>query len=156
MIKYILKKWDENKGFLEAAFKTMNEERLNYISYKDLVEMICEHVINVDFCDEHLKNYHVDTKAITKVDDGDYQGTLIFLIPFETYQPNESEYFMTNVGYGSCSCCDTLQGIQYNEKEQMIKDYMTLCKDICSAIIVPYNREGAWYYNSDFDFVEFK
>lgn len=68
---------------------------------------------------------------MTVIDNGDYQGTQIFLIPMETYQPSVEDYVYTNTYYGSCSGCDTLQAIQsydYNElpNEEQIKDYMTL------------------------------
>ena len=85
----------------------------------------------------------LDLEKITEIDNGDYQGTLLFLIPFDTYQPFEYEYLMTFVGYGSCSGCDTLQSIQhgYHQKltEGQVNDFMTLCKDILTNTIRPYN-----------------
>lgn len=45
------------------------------------------------------------------IDDGDYQGTQIFIIPLDTYQPSVSDYVYTHTYYGSCSGCDTLQAI---------------------------------------------
>ena len=65
------------------------------------------------------------------IDDGDYQGTQIFVIHLDKYQPDESDYVVTNTYYGSCSGCDTLQAISeydYDEKpdENQIKDYMEL------------------------------
>jgi hypothetical protein len=70
-----------------------------------------------------------DVKNMTVIDDGDYQGTQIFIIPLNTYQPSVEEYVYTNTYYGSCSGCDTLLSIcSYNEKpsENQIQDYMTL------------------------------
>lgn len=46
-------------------------------------------------------------ERIHKIDDGDYQGTLLFVIAAEGYQPND--YWYTFGGYGSCSGCDALE-----------------------------------------------
>ena len=64
---------------------------------------------------------------------------------------------MTYVGYGSCSGCDTLQGIQGWDDDRLpteaqINDYMMLCKDIITNTIRPYNH--GWRNNSDYDTVE--
>lgn len=72
-----------------------------------------------------------DLNSMTVIDDGDYQGTQIFIMPLDTYQPSVEKYVYTNTYYGSCSGCDTLQAIQSwdeSEKpnEEQIKDYMEL------------------------------
>jgi hypothetical protein len=98
----------------------------------------------------------LDLGKIHKIDDGDYQGTFLFLIPFDSYQPNEFEYLMTYVGYGSCSGCDALQAIQDYGAEKptnrQVEDFMRLCKDIITNTIKPYN--GGWRQNEDFEQVE--
>lgn len=67
---------------------------------------------------------------MTVIDNGDYQGTQIFIIPSNTYQPSVEDYVYTNTYYGSCSGCDTLQAISNYEEgfpdEEQIKDYMEL------------------------------
>lgn len=67
---------------------------------------------------------------MTVIDNGEYQGTQIFLIPEETYQPSVDNYLVTHTYYGSCSGCDTLEGIRSYDKEKptetQVKDYMTL------------------------------
>ena len=65
------------------------------------------------------------------IDDGDYQGTQIFITPLNTYQPSVEQYVYTNTYYGSCSGCDTLLGIIdfFSSKEigeSEIKDLMQL------------------------------
>ncbi len=75
-----------------------------------------------------------DLEKVHEIDDGDYQGTLLYIIPLDTYQPSYWEYVVTSVYYGSCSFCDTLQGIHRYEdglpdKEQ-VDGYMKLCLDI--------------------------
>jgi hypothetical protein len=51
-----------------------------------------------------------DPERIHVINDGDYQGTLLFVIAGKGYQP--SDYWYVKVGYGSCSGCDTLEGIR--------------------------------------------
>lgn len=50
-----------------------------------------------------------DPEHIHEIDDGDYQGTLLYIIPDDEYQP--WNYWYVKVGYGSCSGCDTLKAI---------------------------------------------
>ena len=67
---------------------------------------------------------------MTVVDDGDYQGTEIFIMPLDEYQPDIENYIYTHTYYGSCSGCDTLQHISmYDDElpnEVQIQDYMEL------------------------------
>jgi hypothetical protein len=56
-----------------------------------------------------------DIDRIHKIDDGDYQGILLFVIAEEGYQPDT--YWVTSVRYGSCSVCDTLESIVGYEDE---------------------------------------
>lgn len=150
MIYYALSRWDKRNADLRKALKEKDTEWLNNCSYKDLVKL----VFDVIFNEQHIMYPSFDTENITEIDNGDYQGTLLYLIPFDTYQPSESEYLMTYVGYGSCSCCDTLQGIQYsiNENDKHINDFMTLCRDIVSHVIRPYNT--GWREDAIFNTVE--
>ena len=48
-----------------------------------------------------------DPSRIHRIDDGDYQGTLVFVIGSSDYQPDR--YWVTKVSYGSCSGCDSLE-----------------------------------------------
>lgn len=118
MIPEIIKKWNENKYKLEEYFR--NTEQIYYNNYLDILEKIIELVLENEY----------DANKITMIDDGDYQGTQIFLIPRKTYQPTIEDYLITHTYYGSCIGCDTLQAIhRYKEEyptEQQIKDYMQL------------------------------
>jgi hypothetical protein len=71
-----------------------------------------------------------DIDKMRVIDDGHYQGTKIFIIPKDTYQPSINDYITTHTYYGSCSGCDTLQSIcEYDEglpTEEQVKRYMTL------------------------------
>ncbi|MCC0670566.1 MULTISPECIES: hypothetical protein [unclassified Clostridioides] len=135
MIKYCKEKWIKNKTRLREAL--LESDFINsdsYCSYEDLVKLSVKYILNDDI-DEDDK---WDSDNITEIDNGHYQGTLLYLIPKKTYQPDEREYLMTYVGYGSCSGCDVLEWI-LDKSENKIKDYMLLCKDIISNIIKPYN-----------------
>lgn len=120
MRKELTTQWELRKDALRNYFTTTNQDEYNS-SYKDILIKIFELV---------LTEQKVQLDSITTIDNGDYQGTLLFTIPFDTYQPSEDEYYFTSVGYGSCSGCDTLQGISgYDGElptEEQVDDYMTL------------------------------
>ena len=160
MIKYCIEKWDKNKDLLRSALdnnKLLNhvlnkndDDPLEYLEYKDLVKLTVMFILN----DEN----EWDANKIKEIDDGDYQGTLLYLIPEDTYQPDSSEYLMTFVDYGSCSGCDTLQAIQCfldtKSRDKSIDDLMNLCKDLICNMIKPYNT--GWRHDEKFDMIEIK
>lgn len=153
MLKIILEKWDKNKDKLQKVFET--QKGFNDCNYTDIVKLVFNTIYNAD---EEFSSDKLDIENITKIDNGDYQGTLLYLIPFDTYQPSESEYLMTYVGYGSCSGCDTLQAIQmyggYESclTEGQVQDFMQLAKDILQNTIKPYNY--GWRSDEKFERVE--
>lgn len=124
MITEIIQKWEENKLKLEEYFKTTKQEQ--YTDYKTIVQKIFELIINTS--EDSYKNFAIG--KMTVIDDGYYQGTQIFIIPKDTYQPSAEDYIVTDTYYGSCSGCDTLQGISsYDDElpsESQVKEYMTL------------------------------
>lgn len=146
MIKLCKQKWDENKEKLEESLRA--DKSLNSCNYLYLVKKVVEKILN-----DGAKSYKTD--QIHEIDDGDYQGTLLYLIPVNTYQPNEMEYLMTFVGYGSCSGCDTLQSIQswHDENQpvdkEQLKELMDLCLHIVQNITKPYNY--GWRHSKDFE-----
>jgi hypothetical protein len=156
MMKFSVTQWDKNKERLEQDIRN-NLEFYNEASYFDLVKKVVEFIFNDE--DSDYGNTY-DSESITEIDNGDYQGTLLYLIPLNIYQPSENEYLMTYVGYGSCSGCDTLQSIQTwgdikeSDKEQMVQDFMSLCLHIVQNTIKPYNF--GWRKDDKFDFVEDK
>lgn len=154
MIKYCLEKWEQNKSALEENLRE-DATALNECDYLYLVKKVVSIILNGG-SEDYGHSWSVD--KITMIDNGDYQGTLLFLIPEDTYQPSEYEYLMTYVGYGSCSGCDTLQAIQdWGEKnlsEQQVKDFMGLCKDLVCSMIKPYNC--GWREEDEFQTVECK
>lgn len=115
--------------------KSLLEEKLgsrHWTDYSTLVKMVIELVTSEDDYDD----FNPDPERIHCIDDGDYQGTLIFLIGAKGYQP--STYWSMKVYYGSCSGCDTLQAIyDYSDEkptEDQVKDYYTLCLHLIESM----------------------
>ncbi len=123
MIKEFIEKWNNHKNELEDYFREHKQEEYN--TYTLIVKKIIEIIINTDV---DYKNY--DFKNLLVIDDGDYQGTQIFITHIDCYQPSVEDYIYTSNYYGSCSGCDTLQSIQSWDEdyptEGQIEDYMTL------------------------------
>lgn len=146
MLKFCKEQWDKNREKLEETIKT--DKNIDRLGYMGLLALAVKVILNDNNDDG---DWNAD--RITEIDDGDYQGTLIFLIPKDCYQPEESEYLMTYVGYGSCSVCDTLQSIQEcASDEQKIIEYMQLCEDMIANIVKPYNY--GWRYDAEYDVAE--
>lgn len=120
MIEEFVKYWDKNKNKLQNYIETTEQDK--YSNYIDLVKILFEIVINP----EVEKEYNL--KNITMIDNGDYQGTQIFLLFKDWYQPSIQDYIYTNVYYGSCCGCDTLMSIQgYGlPNKKQVEDYMML------------------------------
>lgn len=123
MITELVKQWEENKYKLEEYFKTTKQDEYN--SYETILKKMFE------ICLPKATDYSGwDLDKMTVIDDGDYQGTQIFIIPTDTYQPSVEDYVMTDTSYGSCSGCDTLQAISKYDydlpTEEQVKEYMTL------------------------------
>lgn len=150
MLKYCTNKWFKNKHKLEDAIR--KDENIYSCNYGYLVELIVKYILN----DEDAGWGELwNEKEISEIDNGDYQGTLLYLIPSKMYQPGPSNYLMTFAEYGSCSVCDTLEGIQsehYGKKptEEQVEDYMTLCLHLVQRMIKPYKG----FYDNDEEFEE--
>lgn len=119
MIKKFVKAWEEKKHLVRAVFEAAHPG-----SYLEVVRAVVEIMPEMD------------AERIHAIDDGHYQGTLIFVIPEEGYQP--SSYWFVKVDYGSCSGCDTLERIRNycDEKPtpEQVDDYMTLALHIVQRL----------------------
>jgi len=106
-------------------------------SYKNLFQWTLSLLQEEEYSDP-------DPERIVVVDDGHYQGTFVFVIAAGGYQP--SDYWYTMVRYGSCSGCDTLQGISSGgdydalPNEEQIKDYMTLALHMIESLRKMYGE----------------
>lgn len=130
MIAEFVKAWEENKHLLRQEFEKAHPEE-----YIDIVRG----VIKIITKEEH--GHDLDPNRIHQIDDGEYQGTLVFVIAATGYQP--WDYWYVKVSYGSCSGCDTLMSIQdgFNWGEdnrkpnkQQVDDYMTLALHILQGL----------------------
>ena len=111
MIDVFVRAWDANQEHLIKSFEDKPPR-----SYKEILERLIEIVLNPYLTEETTVDYPedggIDIRDIVEINNGDYQGTLLYVMPFDKYQPSVDEYVYTYVGYGSCSSCDTLQRIQ--------------------------------------------
>lgn len=99
MIKEFSERFIASKDLIRAKFA---KERPG--TYRAVLDVILNH-ITVDA----YEPFAIDPQRVHEIDDGDYQGTILFVIAEKGYQP--SQYYAVYVGYGSCSGCDTLQSI---------------------------------------------
>ena len=156
MLKICKRKWDENRGILYNAIRSHDIG----FQYVDLVKLAIDCILNHSADDEEDYEYPSkwDTKNITVIDNGDYQGTLLFMIPAKCYQPSECEYLLTYAGYGSCSGCDALLSIvEFADEmtDEKAKDLLMLCKHLIENIVKPYNY--GWRKDEEYEtFVEAK
>jgi len=123
MDKDILTAWDKNQEMVREWIKTVDTLQFSYLS-------LLENTIRILFAEDHDSS-SPDYNKITEINNGDYQGTLLFVIGGKGYQPCVNEHWFTAVEYGSCSCCDTLQGISGWDcklpTEDQTQQYWTLC-----------------------------
>ncbi len=128
MITELTDRFVEKKPELTALLAKQHPE-----DYKALVKMVVALVQDIN---DDAYGHTLDPERIHEIDDGDYQGTLVFVIGATGYQP--STYWYVKVGYGSCSGCDTLQDIRNYDSEpptpKQVEDYMTLALHIAQGI----------------------
>lgn len=125
MIKKYIDRFMANKNKLAEKYKSEHP-----CSYKQLVEDVLRLISDSD------EYGSPEPDIIHEIDDGYYQGTLLYVIPAIGYQP--SNYFTIKVSYGSCSGCDTLKSIQeYSDEHptgEQVKEYLTLALHIIQSM----------------------
>jgi hypothetical protein len=126
MIEAFTKAWFANLHTMREKFAAKHPK-----GYKEVVRAVVEMLAGAS--DEYDKP---DPERIHEIDDGDYQGTLVYVIGGSGYQP--SRYWYVKVGYGSCSGCDTLQAIcGYSRRppnDEQVRGYMTLALHIVQGL----------------------
>jgi hypothetical protein len=124
VIQEFVDRFMAKKPELEAKFREAHPSE-----YIDIVKAVVEVVTTDEYND-------IDPSRIHTIDDGDYQGTLLFVIAAKGYQP--SDYWSVFVSYGSCSGCDTLQAIHdYGSDaptDDQVSQYMTLALHIVQGL----------------------
>ena len=145
MIKLFAKAWEKNSKNLEEWFAETPQEK--YYEYKFIWKAVLDIVVNP------VMRTPFNTERITEVDDGGYQGTLLLIAPFDTYQPCHYEYVLTYVDYGSCSGCDTLLAINSHSygdlpTAEQVKEYLQLALNMLQAARPIFDAEvdelGRW------------
>lgn len=133
MIEAFTKKWFSHNHLVREQFEKELPRR-----YGDIVKAV------VTMLHEPSEYASIDPNRIHEIDDGDYQGTLLYVIGGSDYQP--SNYWFVKVGYGSCSGCDTLEAILEGNwgheseeeaqawKKQAIDQLMTLSLHIVQGL----------------------
>jgi len=135
MIKEFVDRFMENKDALRAKFEADFPG-----TYKDIVKAVAESITS-----EEYTTHDIDPERIHEIDDGHYQGTLVYVIAEKGYQP--SDYYYVKVDYGSCSGCDTLQHIESqhyfaDDKKESIDDLMTLALHIVQGLKMLGEEDG--------------
>lgn len=121
MIQEFVDRFMQKTEELRAKFTAAEPD-----SYADVVQAVVEMITD----DEYGA---ICPDRIHEIDDGEYQGTLLYVIASKDYQPDD--YWVVYVNYGSCSGCDTLQSIQEcPEAEERVNDYMTLALHIVQGL----------------------
>jgi len=125
MIQEFVDRFMGAKPQLEALFRQKHPE-----AYIDIVRAVVGVIADEGAWESP------SAERIHEIDDGDYQGTLVFVIAAGGYQPDA--YWYVKVGYGSCSACDTLASIrEYSDEpptEQQAADYMTLALHVVQGL----------------------
>ena len=124
MIQKYVDRFMERKDAIRKQFSKKLPD-----SYLDVVTAVIKEISDAD------EYRDLDSSRIHLIDDGDYQGTLLFIIAATGYQPND--YWYVKVDYGSCSGCDTLQSIlEYSSEvtEGKLDELMTLALHIVQGL----------------------
>ncbi len=125
MIDKFVQAWETNKDKVRAILAEKHPE-----NYKAIVHAVISNLRPADGGDSP------DPERIHEIDDGSYQGTLIYVIGETGYQP--STYWAAEVSYGSCSGCDTLEGIRGYEdgvpSESQVSEYMGLALNVVQGL----------------------
>lgn len=126
MIEKFTQAWFANLHAMREKFTAKHPD-----NYKEVVRAVVEMLAS------QIDEYEApDPSRIHEIDDGDYQGTLVYVIGCGGYQP--SRYWYVKVSYGSCSGCDTLQAISEYSSEapnkEQVDQYMTLALHIIQGL----------------------
>jgi hypothetical protein len=147
MIKEFATKFVEVRPLIEARFVVDEPD-----GYKDILKVALIEMFGA----KNDWSEVPDPNCIHAIDDGNYQGTLLFVIAAKDYRP--STYWATTVRYGSCSVCDTYQAINYggDDMNRKAKEYADLAMHMIQRmkLIASYGMENVTYethYDDDTD-----
>lgn len=124
MIPEFVQRFDASRNALADRFRSERPSE-----YSAIVKMVVEALAS------NADRHEPDPERIHEIDDGDYQGTLVYIIGAKGYQP--SDYWSVFVSYGSCSGCDTLQSVLYDNtdgSDEQVAEYMMLALHIVQGM----------------------
>ena len=120
MITEFIDKFQEIKPRLLEQFSDREPDDYSDI-FKQTIKMMFEESEDTYSCNSETPDF----ERITVIDNGDYQGTLVFVVASKSYQP--SDYWATQVNYGSCSGCDTFESYSdYDNPEKSAPEMVTM------------------------------
>lgn len=123
MIKEFVAKFDAARPALLEQFRATHPS-----GYEAIVRAVIEVL--------HDGYSTPDPERIHRIDDGDYQGTLLFVVAADSYQP--STYWAVKIDYGSCSGCDTFAAIRDIDDDaptdEQAAQYLTLALHVVQGL----------------------
>ena len=145
MISEFINTFDKREGELEEFFAAHEPK-----SYYDIVFAVVQLLhgnspllpevelaeerrrdTNKPNCGEGLPN----PLEISEINDAEWCGSLIYLIPADISAPTEDDYWFCSVSYGSCPFCDPLQQVWGQEdKNKRVDDYMYLAIGVLEGL----------------------
>jgi hypothetical protein len=137
MIEFVINQWNAHQQELRTKLEEMPR---TYITYAELLTLTLETIM--EDCTEYGFPHH---ERIKTIDYGDYQGTQVFVIGGDGYQPSVNNHYYTYVDYGSCSSCDTLQRILASDDgpEKFTEEQVSQLWTLCLHIIQRMKRMGS-------------
>lgn len=130
MVKEFLEKWWKHKDNMESWFRGFAD--ISEVKWHGIAMALVENILNrgVEWC--KLSN------EVKVIDDGNLEGTNIFIYHNDVCVPSITDYFFTHNHYGTCSGCDTLLSIVdgYHGKatDEQVKLLMRLAFDLLRNI----------------------
>lgn len=124
MIKDFVDRFMEGKDDLRSRLAGYEKYGWWEIEYRDIVREVIATIGDDDMYGDP------DPDRVHEIDDGHYQGTLVYVIAGNGYQPYNYWYVM--VSYGSCSGCDTLEAAKHGG--DTLNDLMTLALHIVQGL----------------------
>jgi hypothetical protein len=133
MNEQFTKRWFEQEKSIRADIEASPPE-----SYKDLVSTVLKHL------EDDTKEECINASTLSEVSFGGcWEGTKIFMVASDY---GSDTIWYCKVEYGSCSACDTLEGIKAmmsdeedateEEKKEVIDRYMLLALHIVQRLKV--------------------
>lgn len=134
MIPEFVQAFDKQRKMLAKQFREYQPRE-----YIDIVRAVVDAIQQVLVMPEEVDTVRqwLTAKRIVEAQTGSYQGDSVYLIPSTLY----SECFYVWVEYGSCSSCDTLQGIHDlgdstadPATDKQVEEYMSLALHVVQSI----------------------